>query len=124
MHTIKPSKIKKMSLQLLVADLERAVEFYTLKLGFEIDFRFEDFYVGIIKDGCSIHLKLGDLTKRRNKSNEDLDIMFSVEGIEGLYEELASKFVNITQSLREMPYGKEFYIADPDGHIIAFVEEA
>lgn len=114
-----------MSLQLLVADLERAVKFYTQKLGFEVDFRFEDFYVGISKDGCSIHLKLSDSVENKNKSaNQDLDIMFSVEGIENMYEDLVNKSVSITQSLREMPYGKEFYVADPDDHIIAFVEEA
>jgi hypothetical protein len=25
--------------------------------------------------------------------------------------------------LRDMPYGKEFYVADPDGNIIGFLEE-
>jgi len=29
----------------------------------------------------------------------------------------------VIQSLREMPYGREFYVADPDGYIIAFYEE-
>jgi predicted enzyme related to lactoylglutathione lyase len=30
---------------------------------------------------------------------------------------------NITQPLRNMPYGTAFYMADPDGHILAFIEE-
>ena len=57
MGTITYSKIKKMSPQLLVADIDRSIEFYTNKLGFDIDFRYEDFYSGISKDGFSIHLK-------------------------------------------------------------------
>jgi hypothetical protein len=92
-----------------------------------VDFRYEDFYAGIIKDGYSIHLKVGkpsieEREKRRN--NEDLDIVFSLDGIKGLYEELSNKSVEFAQSLRDMPYGKEFYVADPDGYIIAFLEEA
>ena len=49
--------IKKMSPQFLVTDIDRSIEFYTKKLGFDVDFRYEDFYAGIIKDGYSIHLK-------------------------------------------------------------------
>ena len=32
-------------------------------------------------------------------------------------------YEEITESLRDMPYGREFYIQDPDDHIIAFLEE-
>ena len=115
-----------MSPQFLVADIDRSIEFYIKKLGFELDFRYEDFYAGIIKDGYSIHLKTGQpsIEERRNKrKNQDLDIVFSVDGIEDLYTELSNKFVEFTQLLRNMPYGKEFYIADPDGYIISFLEE-
>ena len=115
-----------MSPQLVVADIEHSIDFYTNKLGFVIDFRYEDFYAGINKDGCSIHLKTGkpSLEERKNKRiNEDLDIVFSVEGIENLYEEFSNRSIEIIQPLRNMPYGKEFYVTDPDGYIIAFLEE-
>jgi catechol 2,3-dioxygenase-like lactoylglutathione lyase family enzyme len=115
-----------MSPQLLVTDIKRSVEFYVKKLGFEVDFRYDDFYVGIIKDGWSIHLKMGKPSIEVNKSkraNEDLDIIFSVNEIERLYEELSNKSVEFVLSLRDMPYGKEFYVADPDGNILAFLEE-
>lgn len=118
-------KINKMSLQFIVADLNRSTDFYTKTLGFDIDFRYDDFYVGIIKDGCSIHLKSGKPSaeeRRSKKDKEDLDIIFSVNDIEVLYQELSGKQIDFVQSLREMSYGKEFYIADPDGYIIAFVE--
>jgi catechol 2,3-dioxygenase-like lactoylglutathione lyase family enzyme len=121
------SRIRKMSPQLLVADLERSVEFYTRKLGFEIHFRYGDFYAGIIKDGCSIHLKKGKTlaeVKKNKRNNEHTDIVFSVQGIEDLYNDLSGESVEIAQTPRHMPYGKEFYVADPDGNIIAFLEEA
>jgi len=127
MSTVTYSKIKKMSPQILVADIDRSIEFYTKKLGFDLDFKYEDFYAGIIKDGYSIHLKLGNpLTEeRKNKrENEHLDIVFSVEDVEDLYNEFVNKSVEITHPLCDRPYGKEFYIADPDEYIFAFLEEA
>lgn len=126
MDTITYSKIKKMSPQILVTDIARSIEFYTKKLGFDVDFVYEDFYAGIIKNGYSIHLKLGkpSTEERKNKrENEDLDIVFSVGNVEDLYTELVNESVEITQPLCDRPYGKEFYIADPDGYILAFLEE-
>jgi catechol 2,3-dioxygenase-like lactoylglutathione lyase family enzyme len=119
-------KIKKMSPQLLVTGINRSIEFFTKKLGFDLDFRYDDFYSGIIKEGYSIHLKLGtpSIEERENRTkNEDLDIIFSVDRIEDLFEQLSSKSVEFIQPLREKNYGKEFYIADPDGYIIAFLED-
>ena len=127
MDTITYPKIKKMSPQFLVTDIDRSIEFYTKKLGFDLDFRYEDFYSGLIKDGYSIHLKLGkpSIEERVNRrNNEHRDIIFSVESIEDLYEEILNKSAEVIQPLRDMPYGREFYVADPDGYIIAFLEEA
>jgi predicted enzyme related to lactoylglutathione lyase len=126
MNTITYSTIKKMSPQLLVTDIDRSIEFYTKQLGFEMDFRYEDFYAGIIKNGFSIHLKSGtpSAEERKNKrENEDLDIVFSVEGVEDLYNEFLNKPIDILQPLCDRPYGKEFYIVDPDGYILAFLQE-
>src|ERR1700733_14033137 len=84
------SAIKQMSPQLLVADMERAIEFYTKKLGFAVDFRYEDFYAGIIKNGYSIHLKVDEslIDEQNNKRNAgNLAITFSVDHIDSLYEE-------------------------------------
>jgi len=121
------SKIKKMSPQFLVTDIGHSSEFYTKKLGFTLEFRHEDFYAGIVKDGCSVHLKSGEPSieeRKSKKENNDLDIVFSAESVEALYEELVNKSVEIIQPLRDQPYGREFYIADPDGYILAFLEEA
>ena len=119
-------KIKKMSPLFLVTDINRSIEFYTNELNFDVDFRYEDFYAGILKDGYSIHLKVNDYTiekKECKRNNDDITITFSVSNIENLYEDLSHKPISIIQTLREMPYGKEFYISDPDGNIISFLEE-
>ncbi len=73
-----------------------------------------------LRQGHSIHLKLGSPTQSRDE--EHLDLYFSVEGIEHLFETFKTQPVIITQELREMPYGWEFYISDPDGYILGFIE--
>lgn len=118
--------IKNMSPQFLVADIDRSIEFYTTQLDFEVDFRYKNFYAGIIKNGFSIHLKSAAPSpeERTNKrENGHLDIVFSVINVEDLYKEISRKQVEITQPLCEQPYGKEFYIVDPDGYILAFLQE-
>ena len=80
-----------MSPQLPVRELDRSIDFNTNKSGFRVNFRYEDFYAGISKDGFSIHLKSGSpsLEESKNKKeNENLDILFSVDNIENLFEEL------------------------------------
>ena len=126
MNTFTYSRIRKMSPQLLVSDIESSIRFYTDKIGFTLDFRYDDFYAGVIREGFSIHLKLSKsrVPKESKKSKDDTDIVFLVDDINGLYEEFSAKSIEFIQPLREMPYGKEFYVADPDGHIIAFLEES
>jgi len=118
-------ELKDLSPLFLVSDLERSITFYTQVLGFDIRFRYEDFYAGLGKDGFSIHLKSGQpiVGERENrKSNEHIDMTFLIGGIEKIYDDLTSHSVNIIQPLRDMPYGREFYISDPDGYIISFLE--
>ena len=46
---------------------------------------------------------------------------FIVEGIEGLFKELAERAVEFRYLLRLQPYGmKEFMVIDPDGNAIRF----
>jgi predicted enzyme related to lactoylglutathione lyase len=124
MDNIKNFRIKQMSPQLQVADIERSIEFYTEQLGFELEFRYEDFYAGISKDSYSIHLKMADkpMEQKQQDDHAPLEIMFSVDHIHNWYNELLNQSVRVIQPLRQMPYGNEFYISDPDGNVIAFFE--
>jgi catechol 2,3-dioxygenase-like lactoylglutathione lyase family enzyme len=114
-----------MSPLLLVVDLEQSIAFYCRHVGFEVDFRYADFYAGIVKGGFSIHFKSGnpDPAERKNRLlHEDLDLVFAVSHIRDLYNAMKDGPVTIVQPLREMPYGVEFYIVDPDGYLISFME--
>jgi predicted enzyme related to lactoylglutathione lyase len=124
MGTIFPT-IRGMSPLLLVADLDRSMAFYGEQLGFAIDFRYEDFYAGMVKGGFTIHFKCGEPNPRGGQGggkSEELDLVFSVSAISELYDAMKVGPVTIIQPLREMPYGWEFYISDPDGYIISFLE--
>lgn len=112
-----------MSPQFLVADLNRSILFYTQKLGFENSFVYRDFYAGIINQGYSIHLKLCKDFIQQSRNQDDPVIVFSITGIKELYKQLQSSEVEIVRPLGDMPYAREFYIKDPDGYILAFIEE-
>ncbi len=99
-----------------MADIDQSIEFYTKKLGFELDFRQEDFYAGISKDGWSIHLKTGSPSieeRQRRRNNEDLDVAFSVVDVEELYAHLSKKHIEFVQKVKDHAFWKEFYITDP-----------
>jgi len=118
-------KINQITALLLVRDLDKSIAFYVQQLDFTLAFIYEDFYAGIENSGHSIHLKVNDYSddeKVIEKPTYELDLLFSVDNVAALFEEISKKDIEIVQPLRKMPYGKEFYIADPDGHVIAFVE--
>ena len=113
--------------QFLVDDLDRAVAYYRDRLGFELDFIYESFYVSVSRNGFAIHLKhapqlAGERAHR--KQNEHLDAHISVSGVRGLYEELHARGAVVIKPLEERPWAcVDFYVEDPDGYILCFSEQ-
>lgn len=109
--------------QLLVDDLERSIAYYQ-KLGFRFGEAWGGFYAIGSLDGLELHLKEPpkDSTERpRRRENEHLDAAAGVDGIEAFYEQCVANGVKILKPLEVTPWGtKDFYIEDPDGHIISF----
>lgn len=115
-----------LSPQLLVSDLEGALAFYTEVLGFAKNFQVEDWYAGVgCKEG-SIHLKRVDAIdherQRQMREAEHLHVTIGVGDIADYYEAVQAAGAEIIQPLRTLPYGTEFYVADPDGNLIGFLE--
>jgi predicted enzyme related to lactoylglutathione lyase len=112
--------------QFLVEDLERAIAYYRDKLGFELDFVYQDFYAAVSRDGYAIHLKCAPkLTRDREdrKQNEHLDAYISVIGIRELFRELQTRGAQVIRPLEHMPWAcLEFYVEDPDGNVFCFSE--
>ena len=110
---------------LRVANLERAVAFYRDRLEFEVVFVYESFYAEMAREGCRIHLNCATPAPRDQAAferEEHIDICIVVADAEMLWTGFASKGVPFSVPLREMPYGSEFYVRDPDGYILGFVQ--
>jgi catechol 2,3-dioxygenase-like lactoylglutathione lyase family enzyme len=108
-----------------VADLARSLAYYRDRLGFEVEFEYEGFYAGVVRDGCRIHLKCAVPPERDQsafEAAEHLDACFGVEGVEALASRFAAVGAAFSVPLRSMPYGTEFYVKDPDGYILGFVQ--
>ena len=113
--------------QFLVDDLDRAIAWYRDKLGFELDFKYQAFYASVTRDGFAIHLKHGPrlaADREHRKQNEHLDAYISVSGIRDLFSELEKRGAQIIKPLEARPWACfDFYVEDPDGHILCFSEQ-
>ena len=113
--------------QFLVDDLDRAIAYYRDKLGFELDFKYQSFYAGVVRDGVTIHLKHAPklvADREHRKQNEHLDAYISVSGIQGLFSELHTRGADVIKPLEKRPWAcVDFYVEDPDGYILCFSEQ-
>ena len=119
------SDIRYIAPVLVVGDLRRSLSYYRDKLGFEVEFIYEGFYASVLRDGCHIHLKESDKPRRdASAAAEHIDVNCGVEDAQALSAQFAAAGADFSMPLRSMDYGKEFYVRDPDGHILGFVEAA
>jgi catechol 2,3-dioxygenase-like lactoylglutathione lyase family enzyme len=110
-----------------VADLPRSLEFYRDRLGFDLEFEHQGFYAGVVRDRCRIHLKCAPPPQRDHAAftqAEHLDACIAVNDAPALAGEMASRGAPFSVPLRQMPYGREFFVRDPDGYVLGFVEPA
>lgn len=117
--------------QFLVDNLDRAIEYYCDKLGFDLDFKYQSFYASVTRDGIAIHLKLAPIKdaprlageREYRKQNEHLDTYISVSGIGDLFSELQARGAQVIKPLEERPWScLDFYVEDPDGYVLCFSE--
>lgn len=112
--------------QFLVEKLNDSLEFYEQRLGFSLDFVYQDFYASVSRDRAVIHLKCAPklaAERAHRKSAEHLDAYLVVSGVGELHEELARRGAPIVRALEQRPWGtRDFYVEDPDGYILCFSE--
>jgi uncharacterized glyoxalase superfamily protein PhnB len=112
--------------QFLVGDLEQAIAYYRDRLGFTLDFVYEDFYASVSRDGFRIHLKHGPRLAGESafrKEHEHLDAYVAVSGVRGLFSELQERGANVVKPIEERPWDCiEFYVEDADGYLLCFSE--
>lgn len=112
--------------QLRTTDIQASVQFYTDKLGFALEFIYQDFYAGVSAGGQMIHLKLVD---ERDPSIDYVDdgghlhLYIEVDGVAAFAEQLRSRGVRLVDEVHETAWGtREFVIQDDQGHTLYFSE--
>ena len=117
------TELKRAAPQFLVAGLARSLEFYEGKLGFEKDFEYEGFYASVSRGGAAIHLKCAPRVEEdrlHRKAHGHLDGHLAVSDVDGLYREFLGREVPILRILDERPWGRDFFVENPDGYILCF----
>jgi catechol 2,3-dioxygenase-like lactoylglutathione lyase family enzyme len=108
--------------QFLVDDLAVAIAFYRDVLGFRFGAPYRGFYAVGVREGAMLHLKCSPKnTSERihRKENTHLDAFLEVEGIAALYAACQAAGAAILKPLEPADWGgQDFYLGDPDGHII------
>ena len=120
------TKLTSISPQFLVDDLARSIEYYGRRLGFDLDFQYQDFYASVSRDGCAIHLKAApknEADRAHHQEQEHLDAYIGVRNAAALHDELQSRGAMVTKPLEDRPWScRDFYVQDPDGYILCFSE--
>lgn len=110
--------------QFLVDDLARAIAYYRDRLGFALDFQYEDFYASVRRDGCALHLKAAPKTaadREHRRRNQHLDAFVGVRDAAALHAELHARGARIVQALADQPWAcRDFTVEDPDGYLLCF----
>ncbi len=96
------------------------------KLGFTLDFIYDDFYASVSRDGCKIHLKHGPRLageKEFRKEHDHLDAHVGVTGVRELFGEMQKRGADVVKPLEKRPWDCiDFYVEDADGYLLCFSE--
>jgi hypothetical protein len=105
--------------------LQSTLDFYREKLGFTDAWRFGAKDGGIRRDDLRLLFEEDtDFTDDVNNNRHRLPLMWFVENIDAIYEELKASKIPLADELRAHPYGlKEFAFIDINGYYIRVAEE-
>ena len=110
--------------QLRTTDLEGTIRFHVERLGFQLAFRFGDFYAGIQAGPQLFHLKLVDAPDpciAAVQAGDHFHLYFEVEDAGAAEAELRQRGVVPIREAQDTPWQtREFIIRDDQGHILYF----
>jgi catechol 2,3-dioxygenase-like lactoylglutathione lyase family enzyme len=118
------SRISSVVAQLRTNDLERTIRFYTEYLGFNVDFRYEDFYAGVRAGNSVVHLKLDDSDDPSIdyvKQRGHFHLYVETPDVAAAAAALEKKGIELVDKVHETAWGtKEFVVEDDQGHTIYY----
>jgi catechol 2,3-dioxygenase-like lactoylglutathione lyase family enzyme len=112
--------------QLRTTDLAASVDFYTTKLGFTLEFLYDDFYAGVRSGESVIHLKLIDAPDPSIAfvdQGEHFHLYFQTGDVAGVADALKHHGVPLVVDVHDTAWGtRECVIKDNAGHTLYFGE--
>jgi catechol 2,3-dioxygenase-like lactoylglutathione lyase family enzyme len=110
--------------QLRTTDLEGSIAFYTALPGFELAFRYDDFYAGIRAGAQVFHLKLVDVKDPSIEvvsRDEHFHLYFNTTDVMEAAEDFRRAGVRLAREVHDTPWGtREFIVLDDQGHTLYF----
>ena len=108
-----------------VRHIEEAISFYTDRLGFDVDFRYEkdpENYAGVRRDDVRLHMHRQEESHFENGTFGRLKFRIPVDDPDALYAEFkAMGVLDDDVDLQETTWGtREFGFRDPDGNGLVF----
>ena len=113
--------------QIRTTNLDESIDFYVSKLGFELAFKYADFYAGIKVGDQSIHLKFVD-TKDPSipfvADGDHLHLYFTTDDVDAEAKKLKRNGVVFRQEVADTAWGmRECWVVDNQGHVLCFGQE-
>ena len=106
-----------------VADIKRTKDYYTDKLGFDIDFEWADHegdpirYISVGKNDRHLHFS-------QSGNPHKAMAYFFIDDVENYYKAVKESGADVTKDLKDWPWEmREFEVADPDGNRLIFGQD-
>jgi len=110
--------------QLRTTDLAKSISFYTTRLGFKLEFQYEDFYAGIRAGDQIFHLKLVDDADPSIvfvDLGDHFHLYFEIDDAVAAAELLKSNGVSLVEDVHRTEWAtREFVLKDDQGHTLYF----
>jgi len=104
---------------LFVSNPQKSSLFYQEMFGIKPIEESPTFVMFALKNGVMLGLWSKYTAEPRVEASPGgVEICFSTEDVDALYEQLGKKHVTITQKPTNMDFGRTFVMLDPDGHRI------
>jgi predicted enzyme related to lactoylglutathione lyase len=112
---------------LLVEDVQRALEYYRDRLGFDVSHyeKLPEHYGYASRESCHVHFACFHGVKPRPNSEvvppDMFDIYFYVDDVDAFHAELVERGADVMQEPVDQGYGlRDLRVRDPHGYVLAF----
>ncbi len=121
-------KMRFEGLTLTVESVERAIEFYSGKLGLKVEWNALPAFAMIRVGAGTIGLLAAAEARKEGVADSSdtqkraIHVEFSTDDLDGLYEELKGKGVVFHQPPHDEPWERSMTAFDPDGYAVEFAQ--